>query len=69
MSTRQLLAACPNCGRTLELSLSAADRRIACPACGRKFKVPNLEDLQKALSVADAAKGAIYVDENGNVYG
>ncbi len=65
----KLLAGCPNCGRTLELSLSAADRRIDCPACGRKFKVPTLENLQKALSVADAAKGAIYVDENGNVYG
>ncbi len=65
----KLLAGCPNCGRTLHLSLSAADRRITCPACGRKFKVPDLGDLQKALSVADAAKGAIYVDEDGNVYG
>ncbi len=65
----KLLAGCPNCGRTLHLSLSAADRRIACPACGRMFKVPDLGDLQKALSVADAAKGAIYVDEDGNVYG
>lgn len=65
----QLLAKCPKCGRALRLSLSAADRRITCPACGRKFKVPNLQDLQKALSVADAAKGAVYVDEKGNVYG
>ncbi len=65
----QLLAKCPKCSRALRLSLSAADRRITCPACGRRFKVPNLNDLQKALSVADAAKGAIYVDEKGNVYG
>ena len=41
MSIMKLLAGCPNCGRTLHLSLSAAD----------------------------AAKGAIYVDEDGNVYG
>ena len=65
----KLLAGCPNCGRTLHLSLSAADRRLACPACGRMFKVPDLQDLKKALAVADAAKGEIYVDENGNVYG
>jgi len=65
----KLLAGCPNCGCALQLSLSAADRRLTCPACGRKFKVPALENLQKALSVADAAKGAVYVDENGNVYG
>jgi len=64
----QLLARCPKCGRTLQLSLSAADRRIDCSACGRKFRVPDLGRLQKALRVAGAARGTVYVDENGNAY-
>ena len=64
----------PECKSTMPVDEEGRPARpaltdIACPACGRMFKVPTLDGLQKALSVADAAKGAIYVDEDGNVYG
>ncbi|MHC5060383.1 MAG: hypothetical protein ACYTFK_04780 [Planctomycetota bacterium] len=65
----QILAKCPRCGQKLQLRLAAADRRITCPRCWRLFKVPDLNHLQKALSVIKSAGGTVYVDQDGNVYG
>jgi uncharacterized paraquat-inducible protein A len=65
----QLLAKCPGCSVTLELSLSDADKRKRCGRCGRLFSVPDLEHLQKALAVLRQARSPIYVDEKGRFYG
>ena len=64
----QMLARCPVCGQVLRLTLSAADKRLVCPACGRRFKVPPLDSLKKAMDVVKDAHGTVYVDENGNTY-
>jgi len=65
----QIIAQCPNCGNNWLLDPDAADRRITCPACRRLFKVPNLEDMPKAVKIIERAKGTIYVDQNGKTYG
>ncbi len=65
----QIIAQCPKCGSTWLLDSSAADRRINCRKCGRKFKVPKLEEVPKAVKVIKGAAGTIYVDETGKTYG
>jgi uncharacterized Zn finger protein len=65
----QIIAQCPNCKNGWVLDSSAADRRITCQSCGQLFKVPNLEEISKAMKVIQTAKGAIYVDENGKTFG
>ena len=50
------------------MDISAADRRIGCPACGRKFRVPDVADLDRALAVARKAHSKVYIDEEGNTY-
>ncbi|MBE0534919.1 MAG: hypothetical protein IH624_04555 [Phycisphaerae bacterium] len=64
----QLLARCPKCGQVLKLDVSAADRRIGCPACGRKFRVPDINNFDRAMAVARNARSKVYIDEEGNTY-
>jgi predicted Zn finger-like uncharacterized protein len=65
----QIIAQCPACGTAWKLENSAADRRIKCRKCGRLFKLPKLEELTKATKMIKQAKGTIYVDEDGKIYG
>jgi len=65
----EIIAKCPECGRTWRLDGSVADRRIRCKHCGRLFKVPKPEQVPKAAEVIEQAKGTIYVDEDGKTYG
>ena len=65
----EIIAKCPVCGLAGRLKGSAIDRRMRCRNCGRLFKVPNPEQLSKAMKVITTAKGTIYVDEKGDVYG
>jgi DNA-directed RNA polymerase subunit RPC12/RpoP len=65
----QIIAKCPDCGRSWQLDSSAADRRIRCRECGRLYKVPRSEELPKATEVIENTKGTIYVDEDGRTYG
>lgn len=65
----KLLAKCPVCGVTLELTADDADKRIRCRRCRRLFKVPELDKLHRALDLLQNAAGDMYVDEQGNVYG
>ena len=65
----QIIAQCPRCGNTWLLDGSAADRRIRCLKCHRLFKVPNLDEVPRAVKVIKQAKGTIYVDQNGKTYG
>lgn len=64
----QLLAKCPACGQILQLDVSSADRRLGCPACGRRFRVPDVTDMERALDVARKARSKVYIDEEGNTY-
>ncbi|HBG26575.1 MAG: hypothetical protein A2Y10_16255 [Planctomycetes bacterium GWF2_41_51] len=64
----QIIAKCPDCSNTWLLDASAADRRITCQTCGRLFKVPKLDEIQKAVKLIKKSKGMIYVDENGQTY-
>jgi ribosomal protein L24E len=32
------------------------------------FKVPNLQDVPKAVKIIKQAKGTIYVDQDGRIY-
>lgn len=65
----QIIAKCPECGKTWRLDDSAADRRIRCRKCGRLFKVPKPDEVPKASEVIKQARGTIYVDEAGKTYG
>lgn len=65
----QIIAQCPKCDSVWLLDSSAADRRISCRKCGRLFKVPKLDEVPKAAKVIKQAKGTIYVDEVGQIYG
>ena len=65
----QIIAQCPRCGTSCLLEASAADRRIRCQKCRRLFKVPKLDELPKAVKIINQAKGTIYVDPSGKIYG
>ena len=65
----QIIAQCPKCGNSWILDSSAADRRIRCQNCHKLFKVPKLDEVPKAIKIIKQAKGTIYVDENGKIYG
>jgi transposase-like protein len=65
----QIIAQCPICSSAWLLGQDAADRRIRCKKCRRLFKVPNLDEVPKAMKVIRQAKGTIYVDQNGKTYG
>jgi len=65
----EIIARCPNCGGVRRLGCDAADRRVRCMRCKRMFKIPRLEELQRATEVLRRAKGTIYVDEGGKTYG
>ena len=65
----QIIAKCPGCSSNWRMNGSAADRRVRCKKCGRLFKVPKLEELPDAAKVVGMAKGELYVDQNGNMYG
>jgi DNA-directed RNA polymerase subunit RPC12/RpoP len=65
----RILAKCPKCGRIPEFGPEAADKRVRCPKCNRLFKIPDLESLERAMTVIDSAEGTVFVDQDGNVYG
>ena len=65
----QIIAKCPECGRTRLLDGSVADRRTRCRKCGMLLKVPKLNDMPKAMKVLKQAKKTLYVDEEGKSYG
>ena len=65
----QIIAQCPSCGKRWLLDADAADRRVGCTRCRRRFKVPKLDEVPKAVKVIKQAKGTIYVDQEGKTYG
>jgi len=65
----QIIAQCPGCGNNWILNASSADKRVRCPKCSRLFRIPKLEEVPKAVKVIKSAKGTVYVDEAGNMYG
>ena len=65
----QIIAQCPRCGTAWLLGEDAADKRVRCQSCGRLFKIPRIEQVPKAAKIIKQAKGEIYVDEKGNIYG
>jgi transposase-like protein len=65
----QIIVKCPRCSSNWILNGCAVDRRIRCKKCGRLFKVPNLDEVPKAVRVLRQAKGSIYVDQTGKTYG
>ena len=64
-----IIAQCPSCGNSWLLDAAAADRRMRCQSCNRLYKVPKLEEVPEATKIVKHAKGAVYVDHNGNTYG
>jgi uncharacterized Zn finger protein len=65
----RILAQCPGCGGRIELNIQSLDRRQRCESCGRLFKVPDAQELRKALEIAGQANQTVFVDEDGRVYG
>jgi hypothetical protein len=65
----KILAKCPGCGKVTQFGEGAPDRRMRCAACGRMFKIPPWEELQDAARLIKTEDGAIFIDENGKVYG
>lgn len=64
-----ILAKCPKCGRVLQFTSDKADTRTTCPACAKRFKLPPLEQMEKAVRVIDGAKATVFVDQKGKTYG
>ena len=65
----QIIAKCPKCGSIWLLDGDFTDRRVKCSDCGRLFKVPSTKELPEAAEMIKKAKGRLYVDESGNIYG
>lgn len=65
----RLLAKCPVCGGQIQFEISDLDKRKFCDHCGRLFKIPDAEQIKKALAVAVSVGGSVYIDEEGRVYG
>jgi len=65
----KIISRCPACGNSKLLDEQFADRRVRCSACGLLFKVPRLEDVEKAVKVIEKANSTIYVDRRGQIYG
>ncbi len=65
----QIIAKCPRCGNSWLLDGDATDKRRKCRNCNHYFKVPKLNELDKALEAIDDAKGTVYADQAGNLYG
>jgi transcriptional regulator NrdR family protein len=65
----RILAKCPGCNGRIELDIQSLDRRQQCESCGRLFKVPDAQQLHKALKVVKEAGQTVFVDEDGRVYG
>lgn len=65
----QIIAQCPDCGKSWLLKGQAVDCRVRCRYCGVLFKVPQLEEMPEAADIIQKAKGEIYVDADGNTYG
>jgi transposase-like protein len=65
----RILVQCPGCNRQMELDVQSLDRRLRCPSCGRLFKVPDAQQLERAMKVAEQAGKSVFIDENGRVYG
>lgn len=64
-----ILAKCPGCHQISRLESDVADKRITCEHCGRLFKIPRPEEIAKAVKIVKGAKGTVYVDKNGKIYG
>lgn len=65
----QIIAQCPGCGNAWLLGADAADRRVRCQSCHRLFRIPKLNEVPRAVKIIRQAKGTIYVDQNGKIYG
>jgi transposase-like protein len=65
----QILAKCPACGGRMNLAINHISRRQRCRGCGRLFKMPNTQQLEKALQVAGNAGKEVFIDEDGRIYG
>jgi len=65
----QIIAKCPACSQAMKLDESAADKRIRCLSCQRVFKVPGMDELNKAVRLLKISQGTVYVDEDGKIYG
>ncbi len=64
----QIIAQCPMCGSSWLLDETAADKRVRCKKCYTLFKIPDLNDVPKAVKIIENAKGQIYVDQDGKTY-
>jgi len=64
----KIIAHCPGCGCNWLLEQTAADKRIRCKKCRMLFKIPNLQDVPKAVKIIKQAKGTVYVDQDGKIY-
>lgn len=65
----KVLAKCPQCKKTTQFGAEAADRRLKCQWCGKRFKVPAWSELEDAARIIRTDDGAVYIDEDGRIYG
>ena len=65
----EIITQCPSCGHNWRCEEYAADRRLRCPNCKKLFKVPKLNEVEKAFNKIKNAKSSVYIDQAGNTYG
>ena len=65
----RLIVRCPQCGSGSRLPAEGADRRVRCRHCGRLFRTPRLDEISVAAETLKRAKGTVYVDQEGKIYG
>lgn len=64
----QIIAVCPDCNYCWLLDINAADRRIKCKNCSNLFKIPQIDEMQKAIDIVKISTQKVLVDKNGNTY-
>jgi hypothetical protein len=64
-----IIAKCPRCSYRWWLDADAADRRVRCRKCFTFLRIPDLAELPESTRLLRQARGTLYVDDAGKVFG
>lgn len=65
----KVLAKCPQCKKLTEFGSHAADRRLRCAWCKTMIKIPPASELERSARLIRTDEGAIFIAEDGKLYG
>jgi hypothetical protein len=65
----KIITECPFCGYVEEVDEVWVDRRKRCGKCSNLFSVPSIKKLSPAARIIKEAKGQVYINCKGDIYG